>query len=829
MIETEDRTKELENFGRPRGLTRRWSALLLRSAVLAALPAAMLTAQTTSTQFASGVTAPQGGAVLTGTGVNAATGQLFRHLWSADGTNGLCRLDPDIDTAGAHSINPATCVNSVAGGIVFSPGPLAFDPTTNDLYAVDGGGKNGIFRLHFVPSGDSGHGLVDKVQQEVVGAACGIALNQPTTLALGPDANLYVGFKRTGNIMRILAPQTEPLPCTNVQAHIATTSGQRQAQGLAWAGHELFAADNRLTVVFPGGDTCFTPINGNTPCNPLQAVGSLLPGPAMVSYQVLPGVNGQNVYMAETTSVTRLNTVADTLTLNYGGIFAFVSALAIDGKNPASPVLFVGDDPTNGLAAGQGRWFQVSNAPLAPAAPGTPTGVTAVAGDTVATVSWSRALDGQPVTSYTIHNSSSSSGVFAADVIVNATPGTTIVPTAATVTGLTDGVSYQFAVQAANAVGSSAFSTPSNTVVPQPITVPGAPANVFALAADAQAAVTWAPPPSNGNSPIISYTVTALVGGVSTGITATVPGNATGANVTGLTDGTTYTFTVHATNAVGSGAESTASNAVTPVAPPPPAPPTVPDLSLTMTGPASTAFRSSATYVLTVVNNGQAAAQVNLTDSLPAIGATFVSTTASQGTCATSGMLMTCQLGSMASGATASVTVVLNVAAEITSQASAVALDPVGNVVADPTPANNSASVTTVISLPSTTTDIQVTGAAQNGGPAHGTADIYTWQIKNGNSQVGNGVVFATTLPSSLQFVSASANAGGVCTTPTPGAAGGLITCNTASLPVGQTMTVVVNFTPTVVGNVTVSGLATFAGTDSNQANNSFSVTIGVK
>jgi hypothetical protein len=191
-----------------------------------------------------------------------------------------------------------------------------------------------------------------------------------------------------------------------------------------------------------------------------------------------------------------------------------------------------------------------SSAPVTPATtPGAPTGVTATAGSTTADVSWSAPSSngGNAITGYTV--TSTPEGITAS---VN---GSTLT---AHVTGLTNGTAYTFTVHATNDVGDGAESAASNSVTPA--TVPGAPTSVSATGGDQSAHVTWAAPSDNGGSPITGYLVTSTPGG----ITKSAAADATSADVTGLTNGTSYTFTVHATNAKGDSPESTASNAVTP-------------------------------------------------------------------------------------------------------------------------------------------------------------------------------------------------------------------------------------------------------------------------
>lgn len=93
---------------------------------------------------------------------------------------------------------------------------------------------------------------------------------------------------------------------------------------------------------------------------------------------------------------------------------------------------------------------------------------------------------------------------------------------------------------------------------PAPAFPPSAPLNVVGAAGPASALVSWAEPMSSGSFPISNYRVVASPSGSSC-LTSTLS-----CTVTGLSDGTAYTFTVLALNGAGWGPASAASNPVVP-------------------------------------------------------------------------------------------------------------------------------------------------------------------------------------------------------------------------------------------------------------------------
>ncbi len=98
-----------------------------------------------------------------------------------------------------------------------------------------------------------------------------------------------------------------------------------------------------------------------------------------------------------------------------------------------------------------------------------------------------------------------------------------------------------------------------------PAGAPAAPTGVTATAGDASAQVSWSPPPRDGGSAITGYRITPYAGADAQS-PLLVAESTTTRSVSGLTNGTSYTFRVAAVNAAGTGPDSAPSLPVTPVA-----------------------------------------------------------------------------------------------------------------------------------------------------------------------------------------------------------------------------------------------------------------------
>ena len=116
------------------------------------------------------------------------------------------------------------------------------------------------------------------------------------------------------------------------------------------------------------------------------------------------------------------------------------------------------------------------------------------------------------------------------------------------------------------AIAGTGIAAPPGPPAPAPA---GAPQSVIATAGDGSASIAWSPPVSSGSYPVTTYRATSSPGGVTCLVSVTE------CVVTGLKNGTTYTFTVQALTGAGWSVPSARSNPVTPSATPEPITPTI--------------------------------------------------------------------------------------------------------------------------------------------------------------------------------------------------------------------------------------------------------------
>ena len=181
--------------------------------------------------------------------------------------------------------------------------------------------------------------------------------------------------------------------------------------------------------------------------------------------------------------------------------------------------------------------------------PDSPTGLTILPGDAQATFDWTAPSfnGGAAIDYYVVYQDS-------VDVKhVNST--------STTISGLTNGRPYSFAVAAHNPAGIGAQAPAVSTT---PFTVPGAPTGLTATAGNGQVGLTWSAPSSNGGAAIDYYIIH------QDGVALQTHFSGLTTVITGLVNGQTYPFTVSAHNSAGLSSQSTA------VTTKPFSPPTVP-------------------------------------------------------------------------------------------------------------------------------------------------------------------------------------------------------------------------------------------------------------
>ncbi|WP_260680590.1 peroxidase family protein [Arthrobacter sp. KBS0703] len=283
--------------------------------------------------------------------------------------------------------------------------------------------------------------------------------------------------------------------------------------------------------------------NGNLTGPTLQEAvfaGTVNPGNIVAVREVLTGSGG-------TDSAVFTGPAADYTVTTTGG----TGVLGSPGST-TTVTDNVGTDGTDTLRNVERLVFADSVAPAAPVI-----GAAAATGSGQATVNFTPAAGGV-ATSFEVRV------VNAAGTQVGALQTADAGSTSLVVTGLANGTPVRFQVRAVNAIGASAFSALSNAVTPAAPVLASAPAIGTATAGNAQVTVTWTAPPAVPSAAVTQFRIRVFVGTSATPTREVIVGNITSSAVTGLINGTGYTFDVSAINAAGTGAPSARSALTTP-------------------------------------------------------------------------------------------------------------------------------------------------------------------------------------------------------------------------------------------------------------------------
>ncbi len=341
--------------------------------------------------------------------------------------------------------------------------------------------------------------------------------------------------------------------------------------------------------------------------------------------------------------------------------------------------------------------------------------------------------------------------------------------------------------------------------------------------------------PSTATAVSLSDQLAAALSGASarttTGSCAVDAGNALGCTFGDLTPGGTATVTVTANlDQAFTGTLSNTATASSPTPDPGPANntatvsgPAAPTANLSITKaitPSRPVPGQQVTYLLTVRNAGPSAAvATTVSDQLdPAF--TGASATSTSGTCSISPTnLVSCAVGTVASGGTATITLTATLDADATGDISNTAT--VASPTADPNNGNNSGTATGT-TAPSA--DVSITKTMDPPTPVAGDPVTFTLSVRNAGPSTASAVAIHDQLDPALSGATTTTTAG-TCAVD----AGGELTCDLGDLASGGTavVTVTADLAPDYTGTLANTGTVTSQTPDPNPVNNSATATAG--
>jgi hypothetical protein len=200
----------------------------------------------------------------------------------------------------------------------------------------------------------------------------GLGGSQPTSIALGPDGNLYVGFQKSPNVVRVTNPQAtfgDPNFPQIVQS-VGTALNGRPIHSLAFVGPDLYlaTADGLSVIKNAVAKTCLGGCNAVHISDGFSGVDHV----GLVSdgvNRLYMSINGQGVFRftinpQSTTLISTGGTDPNGAVLSFAFVGGHTNMLFLDRLGN----LWVGDDIGDGRLNFDGRiWYisagQLSNIP----------------------------------------------------------------------------------------------------------------------------------------------------------------------------------------------------------------------------------------------------------------------------------------------------------------------------------------------------------------------------------------------------------------------------------------------------------------------------------
>ena len=219
-----------------------------------------------------------------------------------------------------------------------------------------------------------------------------------------------------------------------------------------------------------------------------------------------------------------------------------------------------------------------------------------------------------------------------------------------------------------------------------------------------------------------------------------------------------------------------------------------------------------ATFAITVTNNGpQTATGVSVTDAVPA-GYSVTQVTPAQGSC-TTGATISCAIGSLAVGATTTITVTGTVSASMSPGAALTNTASVSGTLTDPNLSNNTASASATLTAEA---DVSIVKTFAPASPVAGQNLTYTLTVHNDGPSEARDVRVTDPLDPATTFVSATAQQGSCAMT------GQTLGCLVGTLAPGATTTITVTVALASGANAVVQNSASVTSTtpDPDPSNN---------